>query len=307
LMDAKTTDSTFSVMVRPNTNIVLIDYFNYDESGALDTVASGFWNHLTGVLGQMQVGNALPGFVTVDQLDNTENLQAKLLGAPFLKSSGGALYASYIVDMDDPSIPNGSMPIANGSYFTVFNDGSGVTGPYECRLIAATNGAALGYYRLGINNFGATAADAEAKMFQQDLTPGQFYVVVTKLDLATGQSTLWLNPDSQSSASVTDTATADQEGATLYDISDFELRESGSDAGSVLVGNLKIGTTFDSVFPSPQVSTNGTGGVVVTWSDPTLNIQSATSVAGPWSDVTGVTSPYTNGAPPSTIFYKFGQ
>ena len=46
----------------------------------LTTVSGGFWQHLSGPFGQMQVG---PGTVTVDMSANTENLQTSLLGAPY--------------------------------------------------------------------------------------------------------------------------------------------------------------------------------------------------------------------------------
>ena len=60
------------------------------------------------------------------------------------------MYASYIVNMDATR-----MPRANGSYFTVFNDGSANTANVEGCVVAATNGAAaLGFYRLGIAKCG---------------------------------------------------------------------------------------------------------------------------------------------------------
>jgi len=190
----------------------------------------------------------------------------------------------------DPS----KMPVGNGTYFALFNDGSGVTGNYECRVIAATNGAAPGYYRIGINNFGADATSSQ--MFPQDLVPGSNYVVVTSLLLTNGFSTVWVNPGAQSSISVTDTSGSS--GTNLFNIADFELRESGANGGSVGVSQLKVGTTFDSVFPALHIQALGTN-AVVNWSDPTLAIQSAT-------DVSGTTIPYTNNASTNTVrFFRF--
>ena len=224
-LEPRSTTAKIQLMVRPNTNVVAVDYFSYDNSGALDSVASGFWNHLTGNYGQLQVGS---GSATVDMQDNSENLQAQLLGAPYYTNSGAVLYASFTVNMN-----SAKMPYTNGTYLALFNDGSGVTGNYECRVVAATNGAAPGYYRLGINNFGANAASGQ--MFPQDLLPGSSYVVVVSLVLSNGYSTLWINPTNQASQSVTDT-TAAPAATNLYNISDFELRESGSSGGSVELG-----------------------------------------------------------------------
>ena len=246
----------------------------------------------------MQVTAApVGGYVTVDTFDNTENLQATLVGAPYLTNSGGTLYASYIVNMDGTK-----MPSSDGSYFTVFNDGSGVTGNYECRVLAVTNGAASGFYRLGINNFGANATDGQ--MFPLDLTPGSNYVVVTSLVLSNGVSTIWVNPAGQSSFSVTDTSSPSNP-TNILNISDFELRESGSTAGSVKVSKLKVGKTFDSVFPSLNIAQAGAN-VVLTSSDPTIGVQSSTNVAGPYSDVSAST-PYTNAAGSVQMYYRLGQ
>ena len=296
--ESRSTTANIAFMVRPNTNVVAIDYFDYDTSGSLDTVSGGFWQHLSGPFGQMQVGS---GAVTVDTSANTENLQTSLLGAPYMTNSGAVLYASFIVNMD-PTLDPLRMPRLNGTYFALFNDGSGVTGPYECRVVAATNGAAPGYYQIGINNFGADAATAQ--MFPQDLSPNSNYVVVTSLVLSNGFSTIWINPGSQSSPSVTDTTPAPAV-TNLYNIAAFELRESGANAGAVNVSTLKVGTTFDSVFPSLQVQPAGTS-VIVNWSDPTLGIQSTTNLLSPFADVSGAAPPYTNNAGiNNTMFFRF--
>jgi hypothetical protein len=290
--------AVIAVMVRPNTNVVAIDYFNYDNGGALDAVSGGFWQHLSGNFGQMQVNS---GVVTVDTLDNTENLQTPLLNAPYQTNSGTVLYSSFIVNLNDPL----RQPRANGTYFAAFNDGSGNTARVEGLVVVATNGTAPGNYRLGIANIvGATATNAQ--MFPQDLAQGTNYVVVTALVLSNGFSTIWVNPWSQSSASVTDTTPATA-ATNLYAVSDYELRESGSNGGSVSVSRLKVGTTFDSVFPSLHIRSNDAN-VILDWSDPTLKIQSATNVFGPYQSVSGAVPPHTNGpAANPTMFFRFGQ
>jgi hypothetical protein len=47
--------------------------------------------------------------------------------------------------------------------------------------------------------------------------------------------------------------------------------------------------------------------VVLTWTDPTFSLQSATNVAGPFSNVTGATSPYTNSPTGSQLFFRLKQ
>ena len=295
--EPRSTTVSLALMVRPNTNVIAIDYFNYDNVGALDTISDGYWTHLTGNLGQLQAGQ---GAAEVNTLDNTENLQVKLLGAPYLTNSPAILYASFSVNLSDLS----RQPFVNGTYFSTFNDGSGVTGPYECRVIVATNGVStLGDYRLGVTKLGADATSGQ--MFPMDLDPTVNYVVVTSLVLSNGYSTLWVNPLDQNSPSVVDTAV----GNTNYNISDFELRESGGTGGAVFVSRLKIGTTFDSVFPSLHVQPgNDASHVIVTWADPTLSIQYATDIAGPWTDLPAAVSPYTYDISGNTqTYFRFGQ
>jgi hypothetical protein len=154
-------------------------------------------------------------------------------------------------------------------------------------------------YRLGIANaVGATGLNSQ--MFPMDLTPGVNYAVIQSLNVTNGQSTLWVAPTDASSPSITDTSAT-----TLYNITQFELRESGAVAGTISLSRLKVGTTFDSVFPSLRVSTDGTNAIVYS-SDSTLPIQGTTNIVQPFIDLPGATLPYTN-APGGANFFRFKQ
>jgi hypothetical protein len=291
-LEPRSTTATLALIVRPNTNVVAIDRFNYDTDGALDTVSGGFWQHLSGVYGQLKTSS---GTALVDTVNNTENLQTPLLGAPYSTNSPGCLYYSFILNLKDST----KLPTANGTYITTFNDGSGVTGYYEDMVLVATNGAAPGNYRLGIlNSTNTTPTTAvTAKMFPQDLVPGSNYMVVTSVTLSNGFSTLWINPLSTNSTSVSDTTKV----VPLIKIAQFELRESGVNAGQVSLSSLKVGTTFDSVLPALSAAQSGAN-IVLNWSDPTLGVQWATNVAGPYYDISG-TSPYTNDPSTNSMMY----
>ena len=178
--EQKITSVSIPVMVAPNTNILALDYFNYDGGmGALDTLAGVFWQHLSGHVHQMVVTPAATGgSVLVDTFNNTENVQTPLLGAPYSTNANAVvktLYYSFVVNMNA-----NDMPLVNGTYFAAFNDGQNITADVDDCLVAATNGAAPGYYRLGISDdVGATSASGNTVMFPQDLSPGTNYVVVT--------------------------------------------------------------------------------------------------------------------------------
>ena len=86
-----------------------------------------------------------------------------------------------------------------------------------------------------------------------------------------------------------------------------ELRESGSNGGSISVSKLKVGTTFDAVLPSLHIQALGAN-AVVDWSDPTLGIESATNVVGPYQAVAGATPAYTNGLGTNAMmFFRFAR
>jgi hypothetical protein len=241
-VEPRSTTAIMAVIVRPNANILAIDYFNYDNSGSLDTIASGYWQHLSGINGQLQAGN---GVATISS-GNTENLEAPLVGAPYRTNSGAVLYSSCTINVN-------VLPTAS-TYFLDFNDGTDVpanTGNVEDCLVVTTNGAAPGYYRLGIAN--RTAGTAQ--IFPVDLQPGLTNFVVTSLVLSNGNSTIWLNPTNAASASLTDTTSV----TPLYNIGAYELRESGSSEGTVYVGNVLVGTAFSSVFYPPQANPEAVG------------------------------------------------
>jgi len=305
------TTATFPIMVRPNTNIILIDYFNYDSSGPLETVSDGFWGHLTGNENQVQVGNGLvPNSVTIDSVDFTETLQGPLLGAPYYVNSAASntapvLYTSCIVTVD-------TLPVASGGYITAFNDGSGNAGGsvnrLECGLWVETNTAATpNHYQLGIGNYPSQQGSPGAT-FPRDLSVGTSYVVVTALNVSSGVSTLWVDPINQSSPSVTDTTTAAGVEATNVNVYNFTLHEgTGGGVAPTSLSTLKVGTTFDAVFPSLHLQEAGPN-VIVTWSDPTLGIQTTSNLLSPWVDLTNATSPYTNAVGTNAQqYFKFGR
>lgn len=245
--ESRSTTANVAFTVLPNTNVVAVDYFNYDggSGSPLDVVGAPYWSRFSGIFHQLQLGS---GDTVVINDGNTENVQAPLIGAPYSTNSGAVLYASMTVNMS----PSG-LPTANGNYFVSFNDGSLNTAHVEGNLVATTNGAALGMYRLGIGNGGPNGATgANAQVFPQDLAPGVNYMVIMSLSLSNGFSTLWVSPTNQASQSVTDTTVLSP--TNLYNIVNIDLRESGGSEGIISVGNLIVGTNFTGVFYPPQAN-----------------------------------------------------
>ena len=69
---------TVIVEVRPNTNVMLIDNFDYDNSGSIINVSGGLWANHSGTAGQLQVTS---GVAVIDSKAHSEDVNAPLIGA----------------------------------------------------------------------------------------------------------------------------------------------------------------------------------------------------------------------------------
>lgn len=223
---AKITSDTIYLIVRPNTVTLMDEGFDYDTGGDIVNVTGGYWNTHSGTPGQMQVGS---GVVTVTDA-NSEDVNAQFIGAPFTATNATALYSSFVVNFS-------ALPVFTNVYFAHFKDAT--SGGFFGRLYGDVSTATPGFYRLGIGNKSTTGSPG---LSTQDLTPGVNYTVVTRLNLANGLCTLWINPTNESSPSVTDNTAA---GAPTP-ITSYALRESSGE-GTLTIDNLKVGLNFLSV------------------------------------------------------------
>lgn len=286
------TSQTLILVVRPNTNVVLNDNFTYDGSGAIDLLSGGFWQTHSGTAGQMQVG---AGVVTVDGVNNSEDVNAPLIGQPYTTNSGAVLYSRYVVNYT-------TLPGTAGAYFGHFKDNT-IYG-FIARVWAFTNGAAPGSYRIGIANSTSTSATAVA--FPQDLVLNSNYVVVTRLVLSNEFSTVWINPSSEASPGVTDTTDITTNKVNIYS---YALRESNADEGILTVSNFSVALSFAGVtgvvVPIHLNYQWSSPNLTLTWSDPSFSLQSSTNVAGTYTTISGASSGFiTNTASSSTKFFR---
>ncbi|MEP6664072.1 MAG: endonuclease/exonuclease/phosphatase family protein, partial [Verrucomicrobiota bacterium] len=134
-------------------------------------------------------------------------------------------------------------------YFAHFNPGSG----FRAVVFSSTSGAASGSFRLGVANSN-TSGNANSGQLTNNLSLNQNYFLVIRYAVATGSSTIWLNPVSESDASVTATDTV-----TTASVTAFSFRQTGGE-GIMTIDDLRIGTAFadvtspDSVLP-PNILT----------------------------------------------------
>lgn len=198
--------------------------FDYPD-GSLIVVSSGVWTNHSGVPEQVDVAS---GKVNLSQTES-EDVSAGLPGGPYTAETD--LYASFIVNFN--TLPSGS-----GTYFAHFKDTS--TG-FRCRVFAQANGAAVGKYRLGIGNGSVSSASA---VVATDLDPDTDYKVVIRFQ-GTTNSTLWINPTSESS--IVNRADATDTPSGSYSAHGFALRQGANTQGNCTIDDLLIGTTFADV------------------------------------------------------------
>jgi hypothetical protein len=237
------TSQGFVLMVLPSANVKLCETFSY-PSGSLITNSAFFWTNHSGAVGQMLASNGT-AFVTFQQL---EDAHAPLVGAPYNAGQGVVLYTSFQVAFT-------ALPLARGEYFAHFNSAGT---DFRGRIFAGTTNAATGKLRLGVANSTSTM-NAQAPV---DLELSTTNTVVTRYDVDTGTTTLWVNPVAESDPSVT---ASDNPSPT--NVRSFSLRQN-SGIGIMFLDNLKVALSFADVLPPAgaalRIERQG-GGITLSW------------------------------------------
>jgi hypothetical protein len=283
-----TVSTTFTVTVSPSLGVIFSEPFNYPD-GSLYGATGSPWAHASPSgtnFGQLQV---ISGEAQLSR-SQAEDVAAPPTGAPFTSDMGVVFYTGFKVTFTD-------LPSNAGNYFLHLKDSdTGTT--FRAKVFASTTNAAAGLFRLGVSS----SANTPSPQFGRDLSLNQPYIVVTRYNSGTGQTRLWVNPTSPSSPSVDST-----DNPLTAQIGSIGLRED-TGIGTNYVDNIVISTSFSDVVPTivqPTLSVVYSGGnVTLNWTDPSglFALQSATDVAGPYTDVPGFTNPYTTAATAAQYF-----
>jgi endonuclease/exonuclease/phosphatase family metal-dependent hydrolase len=223
--------------------VLLSDSFNYPDGPVVGAAGSPWIDHSSGtsaniVSGQLQVDSA-----------RSEDISAPLVGQPYTTGSNVTLFASFTIHFT-------TLPTTNGSHFAHFLNGSSV---FRCRIWASITNAPPGFFRLSIAN--GSSADATSAQLTNDLALNTNYRVAARHEMATGISTLWIDPVSEASPGI---VAADAPNAGT--ITAFAFRQS-TGGGKVFVDDFKVGTTFQDVVPAlantpPSITTEPADAIV---------------------------------------------
>ncbi len=216
---------TFILTVFPKLGLLINEPFSYADETQIAGGSTDWINH-SGTYGQTLVRG---GKLLMNQT-NSEDFNREFFPQVYYPSNGVILYASFVVNFTN-------LPTAGGGYFSHYKD-DGVLN-YRGRIFASSQSAPAGQFRIGAAN--AAAAITTNGLHPTFLTTNQTYKVVTRYNIATAETTLWINPASESSTKVT---AADTAGSVA--VFSYAFRQDNG-IGTFTVDDLKVGTEFADV------------------------------------------------------------
>jgi endonuclease/exonuclease/phosphatase family metal-dependent hydrolase len=212
-------------------SLLLVEPFSY-TNGPLVNVSSGLWTTHSGTTGDLQV---VSGRVDL-RGSGSEDVSVTLPGQPYLSTSATVLYASCTLNFS-------ALPSSSGAYLAHFK-GAGAISNFRAKVFAFSGGAGPGKYFLGLSGDDNSPAVTNVTA----LNTNYDYRVYLRYTLNTGVATLWVDPDSEASPSITAT-----DAAAASSITTFALRQDDSSLGAVAFDDLRIGTSFNDVYTGPNL------------------------------------------------------
>lgn len=217
--------------------VLIFDSFSYAD-GNLVTNSGGLWNvHSPSTPN----GDALVsgGRYQINQtrFDDVN----RVFDPPNDQALNPVLYASFTINVSEiPATPN-------GTYLAHFKDDTALN--YVARLfVVTTNTIVPGTYRLGVAN----AATAATAVFPMDLAVNTDYQVVLSYDTFNLTTTLWIDPGSQASPSVSGNDIVSG-AAAIMTVSSFAFRQAAGE-GVLAVDQILVGTGYGDVATNTPVS-----------------------------------------------------
>lgn len=280
-----TVTQSFTVTFSPVIGLIFSEPFNYPDGDSL--YLSGPWLLTSGTAGQAYVTN---GSVLLIRTNGEALNTGTGFGAAYAPSNGVVVYSAFTIRVAE-------IPSSAGNYFALFKDTT--TSNFRARLSVRTLNAAPGHYRVGIAN---QSADPSAEV-PNDLATNTTYLVVSRFNTVTGESTVWVNPVSSAIGGVVAT-----DSTSTMTVVQYGLRQAAG-MGHIFLDDLKVGTSLADVAAIPALNQTLShqvlnGELVLSWGAPLFALQTASTVAGPFTTIPSATSPYTNSLTDTQKYFR---
>src|SRR5258706_503302 len=216
-----------------NATLILADQFAYTNGPVVLSFGSPWTNH-SGLYKTMFVTNQQLSVVGTNNSIFAEDVNATFAGAPYTTNGPvTTLYSSMTINCV-------ALPTTAGSYIAHFKDlPAGFS--FRARVFVTSFTAPAGKFHIGIGN--GSASINGGTQLAVDLDTNTTYNVVTRYNLQTGLSTMWLNPTNETDFSIDggDAIT------NLAPMSTYAFRQNGNASGVVLCDDLFVGTQYTDV------------------------------------------------------------
>ncbi len=225
----QTAEQSFILTVHPVLGLLASDDFNRPDDFLVDWVN---WISHSGPPGEILItGNRVP---LTQQLAEDASLPLTP-GTIYPADAGHVFYASFVANFSE-------LPTGTGTYFAHFAHFESSPPDYRGRVFATVVGATTGTLRLGVTS-GSNTVGA-GSLHPLELALNTDYLVVTRLNTATGESRLWVNPSAEALGFVDST-----DSPFPSAVESFAFRQSGPSPGMgvLMVDSLKVGTAFNDV------------------------------------------------------------
>jgi hypothetical protein len=261
-----TTTTSFTVMVLPLGNTVFLDQFDYAD-GNLNPLSFDFWALRISGSVKLQVSGQQ---AVIRSSTVGDSLLAPLAGGPYAVGNHTVLYTSMKATWT-------VLAADSVGAFAHLWDGNG---NFLASVRTLTNNAADGFFRLGIAN------NANPTEFPMDLTINVPYTIVTRYDIDSAITTLWVdlvgNPLSEASNSV---VAVDIQNP--FPVSQIGLRQN-SRMGTIQIDDLKVmaittPTIVNTVVAAGSIQIDFSAGPQDAVSD--FGVMGASQVIGPFDHV----------------------
>ncbi len=216
-----------------------LDTFSYPDGDIPLTAVPGGWTNYSGTTSLLITNIAGNGWA--NPMGTRSHDDGLILTSP-VASNGIAFAGLDLVVL--------SWSASQSAYIVHFKDDG--TFNFRARLMITNDS---GNVRLGIANAASAATNAGIGWWPTTLSIGSTNRVVIEYDQSgvLPVATLWINPISQGSPSVSASDTIPS--PVFVPITQFAILQSNSSQGNALVDNLIVGTTFSDVVVIPEPST----------------------------------------------------